>query len=130
MAKWPLNHPRAIVVDWSDLQMHRKKFLLRAAVPVKGQTMTVIEAVYERHEKQKPHVEREFLRRLRCIVPKGVRPIILTDAGFRRPWFRAVRKLGWDYVGRATGYTHASSKRRDNNGSRLVCARHGSAAML
>src|SRR4029453_13128071 len=35
MAKWLLNQPRPIIiVDWSDLQMHRKKFLLRAAVPV------------------------------------------------------------------------------------------------
>lgn len=107
MAKWLLNQPRPIIiVDWSDLQMHRKKFLLRAAVPVKGQTMTVLEAVYEPHEKQKPHIECDFLRRLRAIVPLGVRPIILTDAGFRRPWFRAVRKLGWDYVGRVCSYTH------------------------
>lgn len=101
MAKWLLNCPRPIiVVDWSDLQGHGLKFLLRAAVPVKGQTITVLEEVYEEHEKQKPHIEREFLRRLRAVLPKAVRPIIVTDAGFRRPWFRAVRKLGWDYVGR------------------------------
>lgn len=101
MAKWLLKDPRPIiVVDWSDLQGHGLKFLLRAAVPVKGQTITVLEEVYEEHEKQKPHIEREFLRRLRAILPKGVRPIIVTDAGFRRPWFRAVRKLGWDYLGR------------------------------
>ena len=37
MAKWLLNHPRPIiVVDWSDLQMHRKKFLLRAAFQSKA----------------------------------------------------------------------------------------------
>lgn len=101
MAKWLLNCPRPIiVVDWSDLQGHGLKFLLRAGVPVKGQTITVLEEVYEEHEKQKPHIEREFLRRLRAILPTAARPIIVTDAGFKRPWFRAVRKLGWDYVGR------------------------------
>ena len=101
MARWLLNCPRPIiVVDWSDLQRHGLKFLLRAAVPVNGQTITVLEEVYEEQEKQKPHIEREFLRRLRAILPKAVRPIIVTDAGFKRPWFRAVRKLGWDYVGR------------------------------
>lgn len=101
MAKWLLKATRPIiVVDWSDLQVHGLKFLLRAGVPVKGQTITVLEEVYEEHEKQKPHIEREFLRRLKAILPAGVRPIIVTDAGFRRPWFRAVRKLGWDYVGR------------------------------
>lgn len=101
MAQWLLKDPRPlIVVDWSDLQQHGLKFLLRAAVPVKGQTITVLEEVYEEHEKQKPHIERAFLRRLRALLPQGVRPIIVTDAGFKRPWFRAVRKLGWDYLGR------------------------------
>lgn len=101
MGKWLLSQPRPIIaMDWSDLQGHGLKFLLRAAVPVNGQTMTVLEEVYEEHQKQKPQVEREFLRRLRAMMPAGVKPIIVTDAGFRRPWFRAVRKLGWDYVGR------------------------------
>lgn len=104
MAMWLVKGTRPlIVVDWSDLQVHGLKFLLRAAVPVKGQTMTLLEEVYEEHEKQKPHIERAFLRRLKAILPAGVTPIIVTDAGFRRPWFRAVRKLGWDYVGRVRG---------------------------
>ena len=101
MGKWLLKGARPIiVVDWSDLQGHGLKFLLRAAVPVNGQTMTILEEVYEEREKQKPYIEREFLRRLRAMLPAGVKPIIVTDAGFKRPWFRAVRKLGWDYVGR------------------------------
>ena len=104
MARWLLKAPRPIiVVDWSDLQGHGLKFLLRAGVPVKGQTITVLEEVYEEQQKQKPHIEREFLRRLRAILPPGAQPIIVTDAGFKRPWFRAVRKLGWDYVGRVRG---------------------------
>lgn len=28
---------------------------------------------------------------------------MVTDAGFQRPWFIEVRKLGWDYVGRVRG---------------------------
>ena len=28
------------------------------------------------------------------------RPIIVTDAGFRTPWFQHVEALGWDWVGR------------------------------
>jgi len=27
-------------------------------------------------------------------------PILVTDAGFRTPWFREVESLGWDWVGR------------------------------
>src|SRR5690349_2272633 len=84
MARWLLNCPRPlIVVDWSDLQGHGLKFLLRAGVPVKAQTITILEAVYEEHDKQKPHIEREFLGRLREILPEGLTPVIVTDAGFK-----------------------------------------------
>ena len=27
-------------------------------------------------------------------------PVIVTDAGFRAPWFKAIRQLGWHFVGR------------------------------
>ena len=33
-------------------------------------------------------------------LPAGVTPILVTDAGFRSPWFRAVEQLGWTFVGR------------------------------
>src|SRR5690606_15518762 len=29
--------------------------------------------------------------------------ILVTDAGFRAPWFCAVRRLGWDWIGRVRG---------------------------
>ena len=104
MAHWLMVNPHPlIVVDWSDLQGHGKKFLLRAAIPVRGQALTVLEEVYEEHQKQKPHIERAFLQRLKKILPQWARPIIVTDAGFKRPWFRAVRRLGWDYLGRVRG---------------------------
>jgi hypothetical protein len=28
------------------------------------------------------------------------RPILVTDAGFRTPWFKQAEALGWDWVGR------------------------------
>jgi hypothetical protein len=33
-------------------------------------------------------------------LPEDCRPILITDAGFRGPWFRAVDALGWNWVGR------------------------------
>src|SRR4051794_4125262 len=33
----------------------------------------------------------------------GVKPIIVSDAGFGTPWFQSVLELGWDYVGRIRG---------------------------
>ena len=37
---------------------------------------------------------------LQSILPEGCRPIVVSDAGFRGPWFRDVEALGWDWVGR------------------------------
>jgi hypothetical protein len=36
-------------------------------------------------------------------LPKASRPYIVTDAGFKNPWFKAVITLGWDYIGRVRG---------------------------
>jgi len=47
-----------------------------------------------------PKVHRAFLHPLAALPPKGCRPIIVTDAGFRGPWFEMVQRLGWDYIGR------------------------------
>ena len=44
--------------------------------------------------------EKQLLQRLRALLPKSVTPILVTDAGFRAPWFRAVARFGWHYIGR------------------------------
>ena len=33
-------------------------------------------------------------------MPAGCKPIVITDAGFRNNWFRVIKKLGWDFIGR------------------------------
>jgi hypothetical protein len=44
-----------------------------------------------------PGAHREFLDGLARVLPKGCRPIIVTDAGFRGPWFRDVERLLREY---------------------------------
>src|SRR6185312_11219532 len=34
------------------------------------------------------------------LIPKDVQPILVTDAGFRAPWFRAVEAMSWYWLGR------------------------------
>ena len=34
------------------------------------------------------------------LPPTQERPIVLTDAGFRNPWFRLVAHRGWRWIGR------------------------------
>lgn len=106
MACWLLRGDRpVIVIDWSDLKADRTWCLLRAAVPVGGRTLPVLDMVFPGSEQGSPKAEKRFLQRLRALIPAEVRPILMTDAGFRTPWFRAVSALGWDWVGRLRGTT-------------------------
>jgi len=93
--------PRPVVlVDWSGLDASQTHFLLRASTPLGGRSLTLYEEVHPLRKKEKPQVHRAFLRKLRAAVPEGCRPIVVTDAGFRTPWFQQVERLGWDWIGR------------------------------
>lgn len=89
-----------IVVDWSDLKADRSWHLLRASIPVGGRTLTLLDMVFPGGQQGSPKAEKKFLQRLAQVLPKEVRPIVVTDAGFRAPWFRAVEAMGWHWLGR------------------------------
>jgi len=89
-----------ILVDWSNIDEGQKFFLLRAATPLRGRSLTLYEEVHDVSTKEKPKTHKAFLRQLKTILPKNCKPIIVTDAGFRTPWFKEVRALGWDFIGR------------------------------
>lgn len=89
-----------ILIDWSDLDARREHFLLRAAVAIDGRSLSLYEEVHGLAGKEKPGVHRCFLRRLKELLPDACRPILVTDAGLRTPWFKLVEKMGWDWVGR------------------------------
>ena len=97
-----------ILVDWSDLDASRRHFLLRATLAMSGRCLTLYEEVHDLTTKEKPKTHREYLRRLARIVGPGCRPIVVTDAGFKTPWFRAVLALNWDFVGRTRKPNHYS----------------------
>lgn len=89
-----------VVVDWADCELERGLLILKAAVPVRGRAVTIYEEVHPLRRYNSPKTHRRFLARLNDVLPEHVRPIIVTDAGFRGPWFRAVESLGWDWIGR------------------------------
>lgn len=89
-----------IIVDWSDLTADRRWQLLRAALPVGGRTLTLYEEIHPLTHFANPRVHRAFLARLKALLPEGVTPILITDAGFRVPWFKSVDRLGWHWIGR------------------------------
>lgn len=98
-------HP-LIIVDWSPIKDGRDFYLLRAAVPVSGRAITVLESVHPAQQQASPKVEREFLRTLATILPAGTQPILVTDAGFRGPWCDSVTSFGWSWITRLRNRTH------------------------
>lgn len=94
------NKRPVILIDWSDFELGRKWLMIKAAVPVSGRAMTIYERVFPFKRYNSPRAHREFLRELQEVLPPLCRPIIVTDAGFRGPWFRAVEEHGWEWIGR------------------------------
>jgi len=92
-------HP-VLLVDWSDLDEWRRNQVLRVSLAVEGRALTVYEEVHGRNTAVKPKTHKRFLQRLRAMLPAGCRPIVVTDAGFKTPWFQAVESLGWYWVSR------------------------------
>jgi hypothetical protein len=104
LTRWLIRQSRPlIVVDWSDLKADGRFRLLRAGLAVEGRTLTLYEEVHPRARSGHVEVEAAFIRALAAMLPRDCRPIVITDAGFRTPWFRAVRAMGWHYVGRVRG---------------------------
>jgi len=89
-----------ILIDWSDYSYDRSQQLLRASVPVGGRALTLYEEVHPLKWYGNARIQTCFLKTLQGLLPAGCVPIVITDAGFAGPWFRAVQKLGWDYIGR------------------------------
>jgi len=89
-----------ILVDWSDLDDRKEHFLLCASLALKGRSIILYEEVHTVKTKEKPKSHHVFLNRLKSMIADDCTPIIVTDAGFRTPWFREVESLGWDWVGR------------------------------
>lgn len=89
-----------IVVDWSELREDGSFHLLRAAALVKGRAITLYEEVHPQSKLTSPVVHRSFMQTLKSVLPADCQPVIITDAGFRAPWFKMLNKLGWAWVGR------------------------------
>lgn len=101
------SQPRPVlIVDWSGLTRCGEYHFLRASIAVGGRALVIWESTYTEKEYSTPKAHREFVRMLRRLLPDECRPIIVTDAGFRNPWFELIRHNGWDFVGRVRNTTH------------------------
>ena len=67
--------------------------------------MTLYEEIHTVHTKEKYTTHQLFLSQLKSLLPDGCSPVVVTDAGFRMPWFRQIEALGWDWVGQVRNRT-------------------------
>lgn len=89
-----------IHIDWSCLNSTTNQYLLRASLTMKGRSIVIYEEPHGKKGENNHSVHKAFLNQLKAILPEGIQPVIVTDAGFRAPWFAYIRSLGWDFVGR------------------------------
>jgi hypothetical protein len=121
MTGWAVRQPRpVIVVDWSPLDGRGRHQVLRAGLAVGGRTLTLYERVCPARAVGNPRIERALLRTLKRSVPVSSQPILVTDAGFRAPWFCAVQRLGWDWVGRVRGRALVKPQAAENTLDRWI----------
>ena len=103
-----------ILVDWSDLNEARSAQLIRASVALQGRSLTLYEEVHTMKAANvfAPKLHAAFLKQLKRMLPAGCEPIVITDAGFRSPWFRAVEAIGWHWVGRIKNRDRVRARKR------------------
>jgi hypothetical protein len=85
-----------LIIDWSELTTDGDYHMLRASIPVGGRALTIYEEAHPEKHLGNRKVQKRFLNTLQTLLPETCCPIVVTDAGFRNPWFKAVRALGWD----------------------------------
>lgn len=84
--------PRPVIhIDWSDLDAYLGNYLQQASLAFRSRALTLYEQVYPLSKKKKPTGNQRFLQRLKNILSAHCPPIIVTDSGFKAPWFKLVQ---------------------------------------
>lgn len=89
-----------IHIDWTCINSTTQLYALRASLSMKGRSLVLYEESHPKKKENNHATHKVFLDKLKSLLPSEVKPVIVTDAGFRAPWFAYILKLGWDFVGR------------------------------
>ncbi len=90
-----------IALDWT--QLSGDMYALWAAVAFRGRAIPLYAEAHPERLLSNRKVQTEFLKTLRELLPAGAQPIIVADAGFKNPFFRACQQYGFDFVVRLRG---------------------------
>lgn len=104
------NKQPIIVIDWSGLTRCGEFHMLSANICLGGRALPILTKAYHESEYAKQKTNKDFLLQLSAILPQDCCPIIVTDAGFRNPWFKLITQLGWNFVGRVRHITQYKSE--------------------
>jgi len=95
-----------VLIDWT--QAVGTHVALVAAVPIGGRALPIYLEVHRLKRLGNPDLERRFLRTLSDrVLPPLCKPLVVSDAGFKGPFFQDVLALGWDFLGRVRGTAKA-----------------------
>lgn len=89
-----------IHIDWTCINPVTNLYVLRASLSLSGRSLVIHEECHPKKKENNHATHKAFLEHLKAKLPLSAKPVIVTDAGFRAPWFAHVLKLGWDFVGR------------------------------
>ena len=95
-------HP-LLIVDWSPINGNEIFQLLRVSIPMGGRALTIYEKAYKESELNTPTAHQALLDSIKYCLPEDCCPIILADAIFKTPWFKAIEEMGWYWVCRVRG---------------------------
>ena len=96
-----------ILVDWTRIA--DSHCALVASLARDGRALPLYFEVHSKYRLAHPDVERRFLASLKAVLPPKCTPVLVTDGGYRSPWFREVDALGWFYVGRLSTHVYVRS---------------------
>ncbi|HHI9492924.1 TPA: IS4 family transposase [Legionella anisa] len=91
-----------IAVDWTGC-CRSDTHMLRASLVHEGRSIPIYNEIHSQQDLAKEEIHSQFLIHLKEILPEGKKIIIITDAGFKTPWFTRVNQLGWYFLGRVSG---------------------------
>jgi Transposase DDE domain len=97
-----------VAVDWTGAGTEH--YVLSAQLCFEGRSLPLYDQVFPREHVGNQRFHEQFLRELATVIPPDCKPVIVTDAGFRTPWFDAVAACGWDFIGRIRDTTMCFSQ--------------------
>jgi len=102
-----------ILIDWSPINGSEIFQLLRASIPMQGRSQVIYEKVFKESALNSDSAHSAFLDELESVLPVGCQPIIVADAGYRGPWFKAIEAKNGYWVNRVRGRVSLSQDKEN-----------------